>query len=46
MLKLKKPIIIKLKNYTLIWKSKKEFFKVYNPGSIPLYYNVLAGSTK
>jgi hypothetical protein len=46
MLKLKKPIVIKLKNCWLIWKNKKEFFKVYNPGSIKLYYNVLAGKAK
>jgi hypothetical protein len=41
MITLNKPLIIRRKNYWLIWKSKKQYFKVYNKNSINLYYNVL-----
>jgi hypothetical protein len=41
MITLKNPVIIKFKNYTLIWKSKKEFVKVYNKNSVNRWYKIL-----
>jgi hypothetical protein len=45
MITLKKPVIIKLKNYTLIWKSKKENIKYYgsNPATVEKWYKILSG---
>lgn len=48
MLTLKKPLIIKLKNYTLIYKSKKENVKVFskNPATVEKWYKIIGGYTK
>lgn len=47
-IKLKKPVIIKLKNYTLIWKSKKENVKVFskNPVTVEKWHKILSRGVK